>query len=333
MRTWWIVVMCSITVLLNAAEGWITGPVDPVPLDQTVNLTIQIRHNPDEWPDVHAVAEHLTSKTLLGSRPFTLLDSHSQLEEAENGTQLSTFTYKLEPWNEGTLHIIIPPIVIRTETGEQTDAIWLDPVTVRVTPVDEQALLPPNTHLLRLTGGPLLLSDPDTQSAVAQQRSAAGEAERNVRTVWQRSFPWRLLLSLGLLGALVWWFQKYLADIKRMFGITNSSVNCPRLLALQALDYLAQRSVETAEEIDLFYIELTQIVRQFIEDEYGIHAPEHTTEEFLIEARTSSVFTDETQERLKELLLFGDLVKFADLDATIDQCNEALESAREFVDG
>ena len=60
-----------------------------------------------------------------------------------------------------------------------------------------------------------------------------------------------------------------------------------------------------------FYLRLTGIVRQYVEDTTGIRAPEQTTEEFLRDMRSSSVFPADRSARLAEFLEAADLVKYA----------------------
>ena len=60
-----------------------------------------------------------------------------------------------------------------------------------------------------------------------------------------------------------------------------------------------------------FYLRLTGIVRQYVEDTTGIRAPEQTTEEFLRDMRSSAAFPPERSVRLAEFLEAADLVKYA----------------------
>ncbi len=60
-----------------------------------------------------------------------------------------------------------------------------------------------------------------------------------------------------------------------------------------------------------FYLRLTGIVRQYVEDTTGIRAPEQTTEEFLRDMRSRAVFPPERSARLAEFLEAADLVKYA----------------------
>ena len=60
-----------------------------------------------------------------------------------------------------------------------------------------------------------------------------------------------------------------------------------------------------------FYLRLTGIVRQYVEDTTGIRAPEQTTEEFLRDMRSRAVFSPERSVQLAEFLEAADMIKYA----------------------
>ena len=72
-----------------------------------------------------------------------------------------------------------------------------------------------------------------------------------------------------------------------------------------------------------FYLRLTGIVRQYVEDTTGIWAPEQTTEEFLRHAG-SAVFPPDRSLRLAEFLEAADLIKYAGQQPHEGQIDEAI---------
>ena len=55
------------------------------------------------------------------------------------------------------------------------------------------------------------------------------------------------------------------------------------------------------------------MLRHYIEDRFGLRAPEQTTEEFLAELRQKHVFGERQKDLLRAFLEHCDLVKFAEL--------------------
>ena len=75
-------------------------------------------------------------------------------------------------------------------------------------------------------------------------------------------------------------------------------------------DLLAKGWIET-ENSEPFYIELSSIIRRYLEGRFGLRAPERTTEEFIREAVTSRLLSSDHQMLTSEFLEQCDLVKFA----------------------
>jgi LPXTG-motif cell wall-anchored protein len=80
-----------------------------------------------------------------------------------------------------------------------------------------------------------------------------------------------------------------------------------------------------------FYLRLTGIVRQYVEDTTGIRAPEQTTEEFLRDMRSRAVFPHERSNRLAEFLEAADLVKYAGQEPQQQEIDQSIARAQEFV--
>src|SRR5262249_1925439 len=104
----------------------------------------------------------------------------------------------------------------------------------------------------------------------------------------------------------------------------------PKEAARKQLEALKQRI--QIENGYAFSIKISDLLRNFIEQQFGIKAVRQTTYEFLIEASKNSHFDLAQQERLRHFLLNSDSIKFAQANAGIRE-NEALfEQAAAFVE-
>ena len=101
--------------------------------------------------------------------------------------------------------------------------------------------------------------------------------------------------------------------------------------ALRRLADLERRGLPSGAEIDGWYVELSYIVRRFIEDQYGVRAPELTTEEFLQEAHRSAELSRAHRSLLSAFLERCDRVKFAAYSPAQDESRDALVLARRFL--
>jgi hypothetical protein len=106
----------------------------------------------------------------------------------------------------------------------------------------------------------------------------------------------------------------------------------PQEIAQAALALLIAENLPGRGLVKEFYLRLTGIVRQYVEDTTGIRAPEQTTEEFLHAMRAGAVFPRERSARLAEFLEAADLVKYAAQQPEFSQIELAISRAHEFVE-
>jgi hypothetical protein len=107
----------------------------------------------------------------------------------------------------------------------------------------------------------------------------------------------------------------------------------PHETALSALDDLAAEDLPGSGLIKLFYQRVSSILRTYIEDRFGLRAPEQTTEEFMISLRESSTLPQQYQSLLETFLTHCDLVKFAELKPNEIEIKKTFESCRAFIVG
>ena len=99
--------------------------------------------------------------------------------------------------------------------------------------------------------------------------------------------------------------------------------------ALAELDRLLKKGLPGRGRYKDFYVELTMVVRRYVQRKYGIKAPNMTTEEFLAEFGERGTGNDE----LKAFLESADMVKFAGVEATPEMADAATDSARGYLPG
>lgn len=105
----------------------------------------------------------------------------------------------------------------------------------------------------------------------------------------------------------------------------------PAERALHELGVLLGRGLAERGLFKDYYIELTHVVRRYVERAYGIRAPRQTTEEFLESARADGRFAAGSVEELSAFLKSADMVKFAGMSATCEMAGDAAEAARRYI--
>lgn len=120
--------------------------------------------------------------------------------------------------------------------------------------------------------------------------------------------------------------------IKRIHRSVRLHRMSPSERALAELAALLGRRLADRGLFKDYYVELTHVVRRYIERSYSIRAPRLTTEEFLESAKKHPHFTEESLHYLAEFLQSADMVKFAGQSATAESASEAASSARRYIE-
>ena len=97
------------------------------------------------------------------------------------------------------------------------------------------------------------------------------------------------------------------------------------------LDRLVRKGLPGRGKYKDFYVELTMVVRRYVQRKYGIRAPHLTTEEFLGELAGSRLGGYPNAAGLKAFLESADMVKFAGVEATPEMADGATDSARGYL--
>jgi hypothetical protein len=102
--------------------------------------------------------------------------------------------------------------------------------------------------------------------------------------------------------------------------------------AISQLEHLAKRGAPDDAGADDWFVDLSKIVRRYLEHRFDIRAPELTTEEFLLVATARPELDDKHRELLTDFLERCDRVKFAGYRPDADESLATLAAARRFVD-
>ena len=145
----------------------------------------------------------------------------------------------------------------------------------------------------------------------------------------RRILPW-ILAGLALLAAAAVAIRRVLASPKTFFRPAPPPPP-PHRVALDAIDALRARGWIEAGNAEPFYVELSSIVRAYVEGRFGLRAPERTTEEFIREAAASGQLEPAHRERVAGFLEQSDLVKFARHVPGAGDMRHALDSALRLV--
>jgi hypothetical protein len=135
-----------------------------------------------------------------------------------------------------------------------------------------------------------------------------------------------VLVALSAIAALLWLLVRWIVRKIREHRMS------PIERAWVELDRLIKKGLPGRGRYKDFYVELTMVVRRYVQRKYGIKAPHLTTEEFLREiGQGSSACIPTGSKDLERFLESADMVKFAGVEATPEMADEATDSARKYL--
>ena len=148
-----------------------------------------------------------------------------------------------------------------------------------------------------------------------------------------KNYLWWLLGALLLIAIVLYFVFRKKETIEEIEAKIP-----PYQLALKRLNELDEKQLWQKNKIKQYYVELTDIVRTYIERELKIPALESTTDELLetikdFNTSSSSLnIPQETVDKLNKLLKEADLVKFAKFKPLINEIELHRNDAGEVID-
>ena len=221
---------------------------------------------------------------------------------------LHRITYILEPYLSGTYTI---PVMTVTYTNKKNGA-------------DVSKLV---TREIQVTVRSLLPLDTD-QVAIKDIKPPYSLPPNKVQLF--------LLAGLALVPAVLVLFGFYFWTKKRGKKISPEIQPGPAEIARQELARLLAENLLAKGEIKLFHLRISDILRRYIENRFGVRAPEQTTEEFLIKlsqaGSADNILLGSHEALLADFLSQCDLVKFAKHEPSITECEKTMKICREFIE-
>ncbi|MFN0246583.1 MAG: hypothetical protein ACKV2T_06720 [Kofleriaceae bacterium] len=234
-------------------------------------------------------------------------DTIARPTRPETGGQLHVQTYTLEPPASGRQRI--PPLRLEMLDGR-----------ANASPEAKKA------QEILTEEVPLEIAPVPVEQATAQLKDARGELDPDVGKT-----SWALIvglaggaLALGSGSILLW---RAMRSRRRVLAQRSAYED-----AVSLLRRLEDKGAPDADSADRWFVELSSIVRRYLEGRYEIRAPELTTEEFLLVATARPELTSDHRKLLEAFLERCDRVKFAGYRPDAEESIATLAAARGFVE-
>jgi hypothetical protein len=280
-------------------------------------LTIEIDAPPGWKPDAVSIESALPEGwNVLSTRPA----KSATVDTAER----TTLTYELEPFLPGTAEI--KPVTITLRQA-------VKPVT---TPSQSKPSAPapasdtPSAQPITVTTAAIKI---EVVSVLPEGTGKDDLAE--IKGVVDAKTPtnWWLIGGVAAGSVAVIALAAWLIARQRRIALTRVVTRPAHEIALERLDQLVAKQLLAPgrERFKAFFDEASAILREYIEDRFHLRAPERTTEEFLRDARGSTLLSDNDVDALGRFLNQCDLIKFAKHTPSTDDGDRAAGIVREFI--
>ncbi|MEM6629440.1 MAG: hypothetical protein AAF694_07185 [Bacteroidota bacterium] len=260
-----------------------------------LDFNILVAHRADQhilWP---FWLDSLGGFELIGKPVLDTLEKGELLEEIQQLT--------LTAFDSGEYQIPAIPIRYVANGGRDTFSVLTDPksILVHTVPVDTTQAIKPIKELL------------------------------NAPLTFRELLPWLLvgLIAFLIIGGLVYWFFIRKKAEPVFTGPPPPKIP-PHEIAMRKLANLEQKKLWQEGDIKTYYVELTEIVREYLEGRYKVQALELTTDEIVYQLSAKEIPVRQF-DQLKELLTRADFAKFAKLRPGPTENLMGMEVARNFV--
>ncbi len=217
----------------------------------------------------------------------------------EDGAVVTRRVYELEPFLSG--EYIIPPMTVTFRQQGDSLIHSFESDTLRVNVI---SILPEEMAGLKL-------------------KDIAGPESIPANRLW--IYIAALVLFAG--AAAAWAIVRVRRRRERM----ERSIP-PHEIAMMRLEKLLAEGLVDRKMYAEFTERVADILRHYIEDRFGLRAPERTTEEFIVEAGEGLPVDADRKGMLREFLAHCDMVKFAAFEPCAEDVKRTFETCRDFIE-
>ena len=153
-----------------------------------------------------------------------------------------------------------------------------------------------------------------------------------VPLTFREMLPWILgaLAALLLIAGGIWYYFKRKKK-EPVFTLKPKVVLLPHEQALRDIEKLRMKKLWQAGKVKDYHSELTEILRKYIEERFQVPALEQTSYEITASLKDNPVCSRQALERLNNLLVLADMVKFAKVQPLAMENEKSLSDGIEFV--
>jgi hypothetical protein len=301
-RTIKIIILCFL-MAVRSITGQDEGPVmlssavdkNRIHLGDLIHYTIQVVHDGSVQVEMPGFAANLGQ--------FEIRDYSISDPKKSDGKIITEASYTITTFFTGEFEI--PPVAVTYTMGTDSARVLM-------------------TESIKIVVESLLASE------AGDIRDVKDPVE--IPVDWWHRLRWPLvgLLAVLLVAAAVFIIRRYRAG-KSILPVREAPPRPAHEVAIEALERLIAADLIGRGEIKQFYIEISEIIRQYINDRYFVVALEMTTTEVL-SGLTAQDLGEEIEDHFGTFLNRCDLVKFAKFIPSENQHQDTVKLAYQIID-
>lgn len=222
--------------------------------------------------------------------------------------------------DDGKIRITEKYLITSFDSGHYV----VDPLYVEIT--DESGIRRFFSGYSELKVSRVDISPPDTTQAIFDIVSPY-----RAPVTFDELIPWFLLAVLSAI--LAWFLFRLLKRFKNRSQDATIPVNIEpaHVIAFRELEKLKEEKLWQSGETKRYYTRLTEVLRKYLENRFGVFSMELTTSETLEALLKSGFYKNGAYNKLRNVLTGADLVKFAKFNPDPSDNELNFEFAWDFV--
>jgi hypothetical protein len=150
---------------------------------------------------------------------------------------------------------------------------------------------------------------------------------------------WWILLTLAIITLTILYYFLYYKNNKKPTILKIKAKDPAHIIALEKLQKIKDNKLWLNNDIKEYYVQITDILREYIENRFGFRAKEMVSSEIIEILYNNRLLINNDLEKLKNILNASDFVKFAkyqpsqnDNISSLEYAFDIVENTKEIVD-
>lgn len=150
---------------------------------------------------------------------------------------------------------------------------------------------------------------------------------------WIVANKWYILSVIGLLVLIavgIYLYKKYKDRPVPKFE-KPKPLEPAHIIAQRKLKELKEKKLWQNDQVKIFHVELSHIIREYLENRFGTNSLDETTDEILSDSQSLDI-SSENRQKLAQVLTLADMAKFAKQQPVSFENEESLKNTEAFID-